>query len=99
MHLLCAEGSDAFEALPVAVRNLGPWTGGPEGDVNRLRLPYRVMLGEQSFAIIYAHVSQLQLEAVASVQALHPANTDCPLKRLRCSGVGHAQWCTSHQVP
>jgi len=36
----------AFESLPVVNRNLGPWTGGPEGDIDRLRLPYRVMLGE-----------------------------------------------------
>jgi hypothetical protein len=53
--------------LPVAIRNLGPWTGGPEGELDRLRLPYRVMLGEQGFAIIHSHVSQLQLEAVTSV--------------------------------
>jgi len=31
LHLLCAEGSEVFETLPVAIRNLGPWTGGPEG--------------------------------------------------------------------
>ena len=68
LHVLCAEGSEAFESLPVAIRNLGPWTGGPEGEVDRLRLPYRVMLGEQGFAIIYAHVSELQLEA-ASMRA------------------------------
>src|SRR5215831_18141289 len=43
LHVLFAEGSEAFESLPVAVRNLGPWTGGPEGDVDRLRLPYRIL--------------------------------------------------------
>ena len=46
MHLLSAEGAEAFEVLPVAIRNLGPWTGGAEGEVDRLRLPYRVMLGD-----------------------------------------------------
>ena len=81
LHILCAEGVEAFESLPVAIRNLGPWTGGPEGDVDRLRLPYRILLNEQKFVVIHAHVSQLQLEP-ARVQELH--NTDCP----ECKGKG-----------
>jgi hypothetical protein len=48
LHLLCAEGAEAFEALPVAVRGMGPWTGGPEGAIDRLRLPFRVMLNQQA---------------------------------------------------
>ena len=77
LHILCAEGSEAFESLPVAVRNLGPWTDGPEGEIDKLRLPYRVSLNEQKFVVIHAHVSELQLET-ATVHALHPANTECP---------------------
>jgi len=42
------------------------------------------MLTEQGFAVIYAPVAQLQLEAVAGVHALHPANTKCP----QCKGTG-----------
>jgi hypothetical protein len=53
LHLLCAEGSEAFEVLPVEIRNLGPWAGGPEGEVDRLRLPCRVVLGEKGFVIIH----------------------------------------------
>jgi len=83
LHVFCAEGSEAFEVLPVAIRNLGPWTDGPEGDVDRLRLPYRVLLNEQGFAIIYAHVSQLQLES-ASLRA-PTANIECPM----CKDDGH----------
>jgi hypothetical protein len=41
LHLLCREGADAFEALPNLVRNLGPWTGSKEGNIDRLRLPRR----------------------------------------------------------
>ena len=78
LHLLCGEGSGAFNALPAAIRHLGPWTGGGEGDVNRLRLPYRSMLAEQGFVVICAPLAQLQLEAVASVHVLHPATTECP---------------------
>ena len=51
LHLLCEEGAEALSTLPAAIRHLGrPWTGGAEGDVNRLRLPYRLMLAEQGFA-------------------------------------------------
>src|SRR5262245_46115758 len=89
LHLLSAEGSAALESLPAAIQNLGPWTGGAEGDVHRLRLPYRVMLGEQGFAIISAHVSQLQLENVTSVHALHPPTPMAAVQRL---GRGAAAW-------
>jgi DnaJ-class molecular chaperone len=44
------------------------------------------MLAEQGFVVIYEHVSTLQLETVASVHALHPANKDCPT----CKGKGRA---------
>src|SRR5215510_4191906 len=84
LHLICAEGSEAFEVLPVAISNLGPWTGGAEGEINRLRLPYRVMLGEQGFVLIYAHVSKLELET-DSVRAQAQPNAACP----QCNGDGH----------
>ena len=83
LHLLCAEGSEAFESLPVAIRNLGPWTGGPEGEIAKLRLPYRILLNEQKFLVIHVHVSQLQLEATRA-QDLQPASTECP----ECKGKG-----------
>jgi hypothetical protein len=81
--VLCAEGSEAFESLPAPIRNLGPWTGGPEGEVERLRLPYRVLLGEQGFVLLYCHVSQLQLEG-ANARSLHAANTEC----TQCKATG-----------
>jgi len=43
------------------VHAVGDGHGWAEGELNRLRLPYRVMLGEQGFDV---HVSQLQLENV-----------------------------------
>jgi hypothetical protein len=84
LHLLCLEGSEAFESLPVAIRNLGPWQGGPEGELDRLRLPYRVLLNEQKFVVTHAHVSQLQLETVTKIHVLHPSNNDCS----ECKGKG-----------
>jgi len=33
LHAICGDGSEAFEALPVRIRNLGPWAGGKEGEV------------------------------------------------------------------
>src|SRR5215467_10558433 len=77
LHLLCAEGAEAFEALPGAVRGMGPWTGGPEGAIDRLRLPFRVMLNQQGFSVIYAHLAQLELEMTpGSLHAVQPANTE-----------------------
>ena len=70
-----APRDEAFESLLVAIRNLGPWTGDREGKSDRLRLPCRILLNEQKFAVIHALVSELQLENVTSVRALHPANT------------------------
>jgi len=84
VHLLCGEGTEAFNTLPAAIRHLGLWTGGAEGEVQRLRLPYCSMLTEQGFVVVYAPVAQLQLEAIAGTHALHPANTDCP----QCKGTG-----------
>lgn len=72
LHLLCAKGSEAFESLPVAIRNLGPWTGGPEGELDKLRLPYRILLTEQ------------KVRGDPLAQELHAANTDCP----ECKGKG-----------
>jgi len=77
LHLICGEGLAAFNALPAAMRHLGPWAGAHEGEVDRLRLPYRTMLAEQGFAIICAHETKLPLESAKGVHALHPTNTDC----------------------
>jgi hypothetical protein len=79
--LLCAEGAGAFNALPTAIRHLGPWTGRREGDVDRLRLPLRILLNEQGFVLIHQHVSKLQLE---TDEVRHPPNIDCP----QCKGTG-----------
>jgi hypothetical protein len=63
LHLVCAEGKEAFEQLPVHIRNLGPWAGGKEGAITDLRLPYRLLIAEQQFVVLHRHVSQLDLEA------------------------------------
>jgi hypothetical protein len=85
LHLLCAEGVDAFEALPTAIRNLGPWTGSKEGEVDRLRPPYRSMLTEQGFTIVYAHISRLNLEAPRAHQC-------CAGKRSAQTAREAARW-------
>jgi len=54
LHPLCREGSEAFGALQTVVRNLGPWTGSRDGEVDGLRLSYRSILAEQAFLVIYA---------------------------------------------
>src|SRR4029453_7717076 len=84
LHLLCGEGAEAFEALPSVVRNMGPWTGGRDGEVDRLRLPYRSILGEQAFVVIYAHVSKVELETPPGVRGVVADNAECP----QCQGSG-----------
>jgi hypothetical protein len=89
---------EAFNALPDVIRHLGLWTGGAEDDVNRLRLPYRSILAEQGFVVIYEHASKLQLETVAGVHARCPqckGSGRVPMHHVlrdkacpRCSGRG-----------
>jgi hypothetical protein len=82
LHLICGDGSAAFEALPARIRNLGPWHGSKEGEVKDLRLPYRIMLSEQNFVVIHCHVSKLSLET-REVRSME--NRSCP----DCDGLGH----------
>ena len=82
LQLICGEGAAAFEALPQRIKSLGPWTGSKDGDVAKLRLPYRVLLVEQGFVIVYAHVSKFEPEARPT---LEPETADCP----ECKGSGH----------
>ena len=60
LHLLTLEGG--FDALPTPIRHLGPWQASKEGQITDLKLAYRVILAEQAFVLVYAHVSKLQLE-------------------------------------
>jgi hypothetical protein len=81
VHLLCAEGGEAFEALPAAIRGLGPWTGSKEGDVGHLRLALRSLLIDQGFVVIHAHVSKLNLENPINSHGLH--SCQCRVPRLQ----------------
>jgi hypothetical protein len=83
LHLICGEGSDSFEALPVRIRNLGPWAGSKEGGAKDLRLPFRLMLAEQGFAVVHCHVSRLQLESQELRTVVE--NRSCP----DCDGTGN----------
>jgi hypothetical protein len=50
-----------------------------EGEVDRLRLPYRPLLAEQGFVILHCHVTKLELKAVAGVRALQASGqVECP---------------------
>ena len=96
LHVLCGEGSEAFESLPVAIRNLGPWTGGPDGDVDWLRLPYRILLNEQRFVVIHAHVSELvgerqrPLTTAPSEHRMPPVQVDGPRAYIMACGTRNA---------
>jgi hypothetical protein len=75
LHVLCGEGRDALQTLPTKIRNLGPWAGGREGEINNLRLPYRILLAEQGFVVVHCHVSKTALE---SQQVRASENRTCP---------------------
>ena len=86
LHLLrVANGTNSSEIEDTSaiqiIRQPGRQTHNPA--LERLRLPYRVLLSEQGFVLLYCHVSQLQLE-VANASALHTANTECP----QCKATG-----------
>jgi hypothetical protein len=49
LHVISAEDLEAFEALPAAIRGLGPWTGSNEGEIHKLRIPLRSLLVEEGF--------------------------------------------------
>lgn len=49
-YLICYQGE--FENLPQAIRSLGPWFGGREGDVSRLKPEYRAQLARRGFCIV-----------------------------------------------
>jgi hypothetical protein len=83
LHVICAEGAEAFEALPVRIQHLGPWTGSKEGETKDLRLPYRLLIAEQGFVVVHAHVSKLTLEAREGRPVVE--NRSCP----DCNGSGH----------
>jgi hypothetical protein len=83
IHLLCAEGSEAFEALPAAIRNLGPWAGSREGEVSHLRLPLRSLLIDH-----YAHVSKLDIEIPSGNHGLRPANVEGCARSLAGDALG-----------
>src|SRR5215471_7446690 len=78
----------SLRSLPAAVRGMGPWTGGPEGAIDRLRLPFRVMINQQGFTVVYAHVAQLELEMTpGALHGVPPANAESP----QCHGDGLPQ--------
>jgi hypothetical protein len=83
IHLLCHEGAAAFEALPQSIQKLGTWQGSKEGAIADLRLPYRLLLQEQSFLVLHRHVSQLDLEARGIRSQVD--NRPCP----DCDGSGN----------
>ena len=51
--------------------------------MDRLRLPYRSMLTEQGFTIVYAHITKLNLEAPTGPPVLR-GQAECP----DCKGSG-----------
>lgn len=62
LHVLCEAGE--FEKAPDFLRHQGPWDGMGEGEVDTLRLHYRLLLAEQRFVVLYRRM--LTSEALSS---------------------------------
>ncbi len=60
LHVIYVD--DDFNRVPQPLRALGPWQGYSDGDLEKLKLHYRMMLNEQGFAVIYQSVRTLRLE-------------------------------------
>ena len=60
MHVVCRDGD--FENLPQRIRSLGPWSGSREGEIDKLKLHYRLQIIEQGFTIVHRHVLAFSLE-------------------------------------
>jgi hypothetical protein len=55
LHVIFTEGT--FDSLPQRVRHLGPWQGLTGGDIDSLKLHYRLQLAGQGFVIVYQHIA------------------------------------------
>ena len=60
LHLIVREGG--FDNLPQRIRQLGPWTGSWEGELQNLKPHYRQLLNEQGFALVYRRPSEFSAE-------------------------------------
>jgi hypothetical protein len=59
-HLICRDGE--FDQLPHQIRQLGPWIGSKEGEIERLKPHYRAMLAGQGFAVVHKHPTEFSPE-------------------------------------
>jgi len=64
--------------------------------VDRLRLPYRTMLTEQGFTIVYAHINKLYFEAPTSPPVLR-GQAELPRLQGQRRG-GSARWVEQEDV-
>jgi hypothetical protein len=60
IHLIYREGE--FDRIPDQIRNLGPWVEAKEGEIEHLKLPYRMTLAEQGFAVVHQSVTDFSPE-------------------------------------
>jgi hypothetical protein len=60
LHVIFNE--DAFALLPDRVRHLGPWQGLTGGEIDWLKLHYRLQLAEQGFVLVYQQLANFSAE-------------------------------------
>ncbi len=62
LHILCIGGIVGFDKLPERIRKMGPWQGGGEGHIDRMRPHYRALLAEQGFVVLFARQDLVKVE-------------------------------------
>jgi hypothetical protein len=60
LHVIFNDG--AFALLPDRVRHLGPWQGLTGGEIDGLKLHYRLQLAEQGFVLVYQQLASFSAE-------------------------------------
>jgi hypothetical protein len=53
---------DLQRRLPDRVRHLGPWKGLTGGEIDGLKLHYRLQLAEQGFVLVYQELANFSAE-------------------------------------
>jgi hypothetical protein len=76
LYLIWHEGPAAFNALPAAIRHLGPWSRSKEGAVDRPRLPLRLLLAGQE-------VGSLERGLLLCANSSETRRVPCPLREMK----------------
>ncbi len=62
VFVVCHDG-DFYEDVPEEVRKQGPWQGGRQGEIERLKPEYRLALARDSYVLVKCELAVFKPEA------------------------------------